>query len=124
MEKRCQYCRKKFIENSASIGNVCSESCYNKKQQYRINYQERAREKVLNNKFGITVEEYDKLYLQQKGRCGICEKHQSEFKRRFAVDHNHDTGQVRGLLCGNCNTGIGNLRDSIKLLKKAIKYLK
>jgi len=78
---------------------------------------------TLKKTFGITLEQYHKIFDQQNGCCAICQKHQKEFKRALAVDHCHKTKIIRGLLCGNCNTGIGKLKDSIKLLQKAIDYL-
>ena len=52
----------------------------------------------------ITVEEYDLLYAKQNGYCAICGKHQSQLRTRLAVDHDHSTGKIRGLLCFSCNT--------------------
>lgn len=78
----------------------------------------------LQRKYGITIETYNDMFEAQEGCCDICETHQSNLTRALAVDHCHDTGKVRGLLCGNCNIGIGNLQDSIKVLKKATKYLR
>lgn len=63
----------------------------------------------------------------QNGCCIICSKHQSEFKQRLFVDHNHINNEIRGLLCRQCNLGIGNLKVDkygIELLLKAIKYIK
>lgn len=74
--------------------------------------------------YGITLEQYNKLFDQQDGKCCVCDKHQSESKRALAVDHDHETGEIRGLLCDNCNRGIGLLGDSISLLEKTIVYLK
>lgn len=73
--------------------------------------------------YGITSEDYNNMFIEQGGRCAICGKHQTEFKKRLAVDHCHDTGKVRGLLCDSCNNGIGKLKDDIQLLTNAIKYL-
>ncbi len=77
----------------------------------------------LEKKFGITVADYDDMYIEQGGRCAICGTHQSELSKRFCVDHNHDTDNVRGLLCDRCNTGIGRFKDNINLLQNAVKYL-
>ena len=77
----------------------------------------------LKKKFGISEEIYEQLFKIQKGCCAICGKDQILLSRKMAVDHCHITNKVRGLLCSNCNTGIGNLRDDISLLQKAIKYL-
>lgn len=77
--------------------------------------------------YGITEEEYDKRREQQKYSCAICGVHEdvwfSERQRRLYVDHDHVTGKVRGLLCGNCNTGLGNFKDSKESLNKAMSYL-
>ena len=76
-------------------------------------------------KYGITEEDYNKMFAEQKGCCAICGKHQSEFKRTLNVDHNHITGNVRGLLCRTCNMALGGLGADAgtSLLKKAINYV-
>lgn len=71
--------------------------------------------------FGITPEQYSNLYVSQKTVCAICLK--PSFKKKLAVDHDHKTGKVRGLLCDLCNRGIGMLGESTLRLKLAIKYL-
>ena len=71
----------------------------------------------------FTYEEYEALLVKQEYRCGICKTHTSELPKSLAVDHDHETGEIRGLLCMNCNLGIGKLRDSIDLLKSAIEWL-
>lgn len=71
-------------------------------------------------KYDLLPEQYDAMVAAQGGRCAICRKIPS----RMHVDHDHTTGEVRGLLCGPCNQGIGLLRDSPKLLRAAIRYLK
>ena len=55
--------------------------------------------------------------------CAICKKHQDEFDRRLAIDHDHSTGEIRGLLCSNCNASIGYALDDISILQNAISYL-
>jgi 5-methylcytosine-specific restriction endonuclease McrA len=74
--------------------------------------------------YKITVEEYDQKMLEQKGICAICPKHQSESKKKFAVDHNHKTNQVRGLLCDNCNRALGYFQDNPDLLDSGSVYLR
>lgn len=56
-------------------------------------------------------------------KCAICNLHQAELSLTLAVDHCHKTGKIRGLLCVNCNQGIGKFKDSVFLLEAAIKYL-
>ena len=72
-------------------------------------------------KYGITVDDYNRMFKEQDGRCAICNNHQNI--RKLAVDHNHKTGKVRGLLCINCNRGLGHYFDSTYRLNKAIDYL-
>jgi hypothetical protein len=55
---------------------------------------------------GMSVEQFDEMYIKQKGCCAICGKHQSLFKRRLDIDHCHKTGKVRGLLCATCNAQV------------------
>ena len=77
----------------------------------------------LRRNFNITIEEYDSIYINQGGCCAICGIHQSKLNRRFAVDYCHETGVVRGLLCGNCNNGLGRFMDNTNRLRNAIKYI-
>ena len=60
---------------------------------------------------------------KQDGCCAICKKPQVEFKRAFAVDHDHKTGEIRGLLCSKCNITLGNSNDDVAILEQAIQYL-
>jgi len=73
--------------------------------------------------YNIDASMYNKLLTEQNNVCAIC-KRCCVSGRRLAVDHDHKTGKVRGLLCGRCNTGLGNFTDSIEFLEEAIKYLK
>jgi hypothetical protein len=80
---------------------------------------------MLKKLYGITLGDYDQMVEKQNGKCAICESTEPKSNgARFAVDHDHKTGKVRGLLCGSCNTGIGKLGDDIALLTSAIEYLK
>ena len=87
------------------------------KEKYKLSM----REYSLKRKFNLSLEEYQVLLERQNGVCGICK---NKCTRELAVDHCHITGRVRGLLCNNCNRGIGHLRDSIDVLSAAITYLK
>lgn len=84
----------------------------------------RAHAQAIERKYGYTIEQYDALYKAQGGVCYICGKATGK-KRRLAVDHDHKTGKVRGLLCKVCNRFIiGYARDSIEMLERAVNYLK
>ncbi len=72
---------------------------------------------------GVTQEQYDEAYLKQAGLCAICSSECSSGKK-LAADHCHTTGIFRGLLCRQCNLGIGNLKDDAVLVEKALNYLK
>ena len=80
-----------------------------------------SRAKHLKRKYGMTLEDYDRLFKKQKGRCAICR----EKSRRgpLHVDHDHDKKFVRQLLCGPCNRGLGFFRDDTRLLRRAIACL-
>lgn len=73
-------------------------------------------------RYGITVEQYGVMFEAQGGVCAICGR--GPGKKALHVDHNHETGEVRGLLCSNCNTAIGLLGESLASLEKAMAYLK
>lgn len=81
------------------------------------------RRKHLKNVYGISLEDYDLLYLKQDGCCAICGIHQSSIKQRFHLDHCHTTGKIRGLLCQHCNHLLGRARDTRRILQSAIDYL-
>lgn len=71
----------------------------------------------------ITKEEYKKMYEMQNGYCAICNNHVSSYKRDLSLDHDHNTGKVRGFLCDCCNTGLGLFKDNTEIMFKAINYL-
>jgi hypothetical protein len=92
-------------------------------RNWRKENPERELDNHLKRNYGITIDDYNEMFQEQGGRCAICGKHQSEFKNRLYVDHNHSTGTVRGLLCQKCNTAIGLLSDDIILVRMAAEYL-
>lgn len=83
----------------------------------------------LKKKYGITLEDYNDMLKSQNYTCMICgkrETHKHNISSKYvdlAVDHCHETGKVRGLLCTYCNVGLGAFKDDKDLLEKAIKYL-
>lgn len=78
------------------------------------------RESHLRRVYGISIEEYDEMYTRQSGKCKICH---GKFEGTPNVDHDHATGEVRGLLCGKCNAGIGYFSENVTWLARAIEYL-
>lgn len=83
----------------------------------------------IKQRFGITKEQYLELFRVQGGKCAICKDPEIQLDWRtnevkwLAVDHCHVTKQVRGLLCSNCNQGLGKFMDNTFFLSEAIKYL-
>lgn len=83
----------------------------------------------LKNKFGITLDQYNEMLRIQNGLCAICFQPETVIDKRnnkviaLAVDHNHITGEVRGLLCARCNISLGGFQDSPENLKNAALYL-
>ncbi len=73
--------------------------------------------------YKITLNEYNQLLSKQGNKCAICHIDQSHCKRPFAVDHDHVDKEIRGLLCGRCNVGLGMFCDNYNYLKNAAHYL-
>lgn len=78
-------------------------------------------------RYGITLEQYFEMWLQQGGACAICGQPETTVIKGtpslLSVDHDHKTGKVRALLCRGCNGGLGNFRENPKALRNAVKYL-
>jgi hypothetical protein len=81
------------------------------------------RDRQLRKKYGISWAEYQALFARQGGLCAICGTDKPGGRGLMAVDHDHKTGQIRGLLCNLCNRGLGQFRDNAKTLRNAAEYL-
>lgn len=77
----------------------------------------------IENRYGLGRGGYAALVQAQNGCCAICKRHQREFKKRLGVDHDHVTGQIRGVLCNECNLLLGYAKDSTDRLEVARQYL-
>ncbi len=77
------------------------------------------RKAKLKHKYNLSIEQYNKMFIEQNGLCYLCNKHECI----LCVDHNHKTGEIRKLLCRTCNSALGGFHDDIFLLEKAINYL-
>ena len=98
------------------------ESNFSLKPNTNREYPKQSKEIDLFRRYGITEQEYSYMYKAQCGKCAICTSENSS-NGRLAVDHNHKTGMIKGLLCTYCNSAIGQFNDSIKNIKKSIEYL-
>lgn len=139
--KNCKDCRKitisKYYLNNKNKCQIATKTWQNNninryKQTTKLRNARKApykRNWYLLNKYNISEADYLRFYKKQKGRCAICkDKENLGYKttntiRKLAVDHCHNTGKIRGLLCFHCNTSLGKFKDNIKLLKRAINYL-
>lgn len=90
---------------------------------YKEYYKKNNKNQNLKWNYGITIDDYNILFKLQEGKCKICERHQSEFKKALHVDHCHKTEKVRGLLCSSCNRGIGYFKEDTNILNKAVSYI-
>jgi hypothetical protein len=116
-DKVCRTCKKSFTTTSWSRF-YCDDACFNRSPAHFRNQ----KDSYMRKRYGITIREYEQLYIKQKGTCAICHQKCST-GMNLAVDHCHDTKEVRGLLCTNCNTAIGSLKHDTGLLTNAIHYL-
>jgi hypothetical protein len=83
---------------------------------------EQRRKEWLKSLYGMTPEDYSNLFNSQNGVCAICSQ-PCKTKKGLAVDHNHTTGKIRGLLCANCNGAIGMLQEDPDIIEKAKQYI-
>lgn len=100
---------------------IAKERPPEEKHRYYMNDREKIRDRKLRHSFGISLKEYQELLKQQGGVCAVCGGTDKE--KNLAVDHDHKTGRIRGLLCGRCNPALGFCQDSPEILKKLIDYL-
>jgi hypothetical protein len=94
------------------------------RREYRRRPERKAadREGHLKRKYGITIADYDRMFEQQGGVCAICGEARPE-ERTLHVDHDHETGVIRGLLCFRCNNALGDFREEYELFQRAADYL-
>jgi len=85
---------------------------------------ERERTRYLRHKYGLSPQDIKDILKSQKGRCAVCRKKiPNSWGNGMAIDHDHKTGAVRGILCPLCNTGLGSLQDNPRILIRALQYL-
>lgn len=100
---------------------MCSKR---KNKLHNLNNKQSTRNRALLRNYGIDFEQYTLMFNNQSGFCYICLTHRKNLSRDLAVDHNHQTGQIRALLCTNCNQALGRAKESIEILERMINYLK
>lgn len=137
--KKCPKCSKfkfrkdYYLHNNRADGLqiYCKRCTQIDKRVQKVKYNEVMRrwynnkgyKKQAADRYGISINDYELLLEACGNRCQICLKENAN-NRRLSVDHNHETGVIRGVLCINCNSALGLFRDSPELMELAIKYLK
>ena len=111
-----------YLSNKVRILDIAKDRYQDPTQKRDAKY--RSWKSTIKKNFSLSVDDYNIIFASQNGCCKICNKHQTEFARRLGVDHCHTSGKVRGLLCDNCNRGIGFLGDSDEILLSAMNYLR
>ena len=123
-----------YIRKSGRLTGKPRSTCIDCERQYRLDnkdiyikwkqdHPDYARRRDLKRKFGITLEEYNAKSAAQNQCCAICSTPQTELDQALSVDHDHTTGKLRGLLCNECNFGLGKFKDNLAYIKNAVTYL-
>jgi hypothetical protein len=118
--KVCRECKQEYAATASTKKYNWCLSC--RSAYYRAYNKRIANASRIRNlkKYGLTIEDYGRLLELQGGVCAICGVNGG---KRLAVDHCHDTGNVRGLLCFDCNVGLGKFQDNADLLRRALAHL-
>ena len=118
--KKCNNIKtKKFKENNPQKYKKCQKDYVDNNREKLLTYWKKYNLK----KYNLSLEDYNNLLEKQNYVCAIC-KNKCSTGRSLAIDHDHNTGKVRGLLCGRCNRGLGLFEDEINILESALNYLK
>lgn len=127
----CSRCRVCKVKAKNKPPTECTEPAHIKFYKHSLEVRYRrdklvGRTRWLRQRYGITQHDYVQMLANQRGECAICAQTKPSGKYNvFAVDHNHETGKVRGLLCNQCNLGVENLERLLRLnvLQRAIRYV-
>jgi transcription elongation factor Elf1 len=90
-------------------------------REYYLRNKGKAKDDFLQKTYGVTTKDVERMRVEQDYECATCGEEESG--RGLFVDHDHETGEVRGLLCQNCNTALGMAKDNVETLKNMIRYL-
>ena len=132
VKKKCFKCsEEKSIDNflyrkdREAYRNECKQCSAESRKKYRRENKEKVRDIQYRYSYGISLKEYEEMSKKQEEKCAICNIH-SKYTRhsKLVVDHDHDTGEVRSLLCDKCNQAIGLLQDNSEFCSSAAAYLK
>lgn len=115
---QCRLCRAEWYQNNLARERERGRN-WHKENPERS--KRNTQDFKLRKNFGITIEQYEQMLLEQQNLCAICQSPSEG--QALGVDHNHHTGQVRALLCSQCNFGLGHFKENPALLHAAVAYL-
>jgi hypothetical protein len=123
-EKKLAYRREYVRKNKDRIAEINRKSRENMSPEKREAMLARKRITTMMRRYGLTPDDYDRMLQEQAGTCALCSRTpEQERYKRLNIDHCHDTGRVRGLLCTPCNHAIGVLGDTAEHIRRAVAYL-
>jgi hypothetical protein len=126
-ERRKEHAKTYYEKNKEVCKQRTKEhpSCIAAREKYRNKPEtkDRVRNWKLLQNYGITNQDYEQMLENQEFCCAGCCVHQNILEKKLNVDHDHITGKIRGLLCGNCNRALGLLKDNLETLARLHKYL-
>lgn len=115
--------KEKLVKRATEWNKANPEKHKASLEKFLVNNKGKKRYTVMKSAYGISMDGYNALFSLQQGRCAICNTHQDELNKNLSVDHCHDTGKIRGLLCQHCNSLLGFAKDSVEIMNKAVSYL-
>ena len=126
-EERKQYRREQYLKHKDKE-KAAREIYYSKnkkeilerQQKYNKENPIKRKNAMLKYEYGITLDDYNKMFNEQEGKCAICQRHQNELTRTLCVDHDHKTNKVRALLCVTCNTDVSVVENRLEEMTKYI----
>jgi Recombination endonuclease VII len=115
----------KFSRSSDGLYSYCKFCRKVRRRKYENTPEQRqkARERAIRRRYSIEPEDHRLLLRRSSGRCDVCRELLADNTKFIHVDHDHETGRIRGILCHGCNAGIGHFREDPTFLRAAIKYL-
>lgn len=117
----CKRCYRRYYRKTPS--GIAERKRYWAKYQHSDSFKRISANRRLKLAYNITIQEKERMIQEQKGLCGSCGELLDKNISNCHVDHSHESGKIRGILCSDCNRGIGCFRDNIKKLILASKYL-
>ena len=120
--RRQQYLKHKDKEKAAReiYYSKNKKEILERQQKYNKENPIKRKNAMLKYEYGITLDDYNKMFNEQEGKCAICQRHQNELTRTLCVDHDHKTNKVRALLCVTCNTDVSVVENRLEEMTKYI----